>query len=378
MPAAFSIDTLLEQMVAHNASDLHVTVGSKPVLRLRGDLHRLEELPVLSAEDTRHLLYRITSTEQQKKLELDRQLDMSYSIPGVARFRVNIYSQRESLAGAFRLIPTELKTLEELGMPKSLYELCEKPRGLVLVTGPTGSGKSTTLSALIDEINRTRADHIITIEDPIEFLHKHKNCVVNQRELGPDATSFADALRGALRQDPDVILLGEMRDLETISTALTAAETGHLVFATLHTQDASSTVDRLIDVFPAAQQGQIRTQIAGSLQGVVTQALMPTADGRGRVPAVEILFPDDAVRNLIRQAKVEQVYSIMQTGTARGMMTLEQSLAELVLRGVIGQEIALARSSRPDQLLGLIERNSLDPEQEQEIAAASGLRVAGS
>jgi twitching motility protein PilT len=378
MPAAFSIDTLLEQMVAHNASDLHVTVGSKPVLRLRGDLHRLEELPVLSAEDTRHLLYRITSTEQQKKLELDRQLDMSYSIPGVARFRVNIYSQRESLAGAFRLIPTELKTLEELGMPKSLYELCEKPRGLVLVTGPTGSGKSTTLSALIDEINRTRADHIITIEDPIEFLHKHKNCVVNQRELGPDATSFADALRGALRQDPDVILLGEMRDLETISTALTAAETGHLVFATLHTQDASSTVDRLIDVFPAAQQGQIRTQIAGSLQGVVTQALMPTADGRGRVPAVEILFPDDAVRNLIRQAKVEQVYSIMQTGTARGMMTLEQSLAELVLRGVIGQEIALARSSRPDQLLGLIERNSLDPEQEQQIAAASGLRVAGS
>jgi twitching motility protein PilT len=378
MPAAFSIDTLLEQMVAHNASDLHVTVGSKPVLRLRGSLHRLEDLPVLTAEDTRHLLYRITSTEQQKKLELDRQLDMSYSIPGVARFRVNIYSQRESLAGAFRLIPTELKTLEELGMPKSLYELCEKPRGLVLVTGPTGSGKSTTLSALIDEINRTRADHIITIEDPIEFLHKHKNCVVNQRELGPDATSFADALRGALRQDPDVILLGEMRDLETISTALTAAETGHLVFATLHTQDASSTVDRLIDVFPAAQQGQIRTQIAGSLQGVVTQALMPTADGRGRVPAVEILFPDDAVRNLIRQAKVEQVYSIMQTGTARGMMTLEQSLAELVLRGVIGQEIALARSSRPDQLLGLIERNSLDPEQEQEIAAASGLRVAGS
>jgi twitching motility protein PilT len=377
MPAAFSIDTLLEQMVAHNASDLHVTVGSKPVLRLRGSLHRLEDLPVLTAEDTRHLLYRITSTEQQKKLELDRQLDMSYSIPGVARFRVNIYSQRESLAGAFRLIPTELKTLEELGMPKSLYEFCEKPRGLVLVTGPTGSGKSTTLSALIDEINRTRADHIITIEDPIEFLHKHKNCVVNQRELGPDATSFADALRGALRQDPDVILLGEMRDLETISTALTAAETGHLVFATLHTQDASSTVDRLIDVFPAAQQGQIRTQIAGSLQGVVTQALLPTADGTGRVPAVEILFPDDAVRNLIRQAKVEQVYSIMQTGTARGMMTLEQSLAELVLRGVIDQEVALARSSRPDQLLGLIERNSLDPEQEQQIAAASGLRVAG-
>ena len=376
MPDAFSIDTLLEQMVAHNASDLHVTVGSHPVLRLRGHLHRMESLPVLTAEDTRHLLYRITSTEQQKQLELNRQLDMSYSIPGVARFRVNIYSQRESLAGAFRLIPTELKTLEELGMPSSLYDLCRKPRGLILVTGPTGSGKSTTLSALIDEINRTRADHIITIEDPIEFLHKHKKCVVNQREIGPDATTFADALRGALRQDPDVILLGEMRDLETISTALTAAETGHLVFATLHTQDASSTVDRLIDVFPAAQQGQIRTQIAGSLQGVVTQTLVPTADGKGRVPAVEILFPDDAVRNLIRQAKVEQVYSIMQTGTSRGMQTLEQSLADLVLRGVIDTESALARSSRAEQLLGLIERNSVEPE--QQLAAASGLRVAGS
>jgi twitching motility protein PilT len=375
MPDAFSIDTLLEQMVAHNASDLHVTVGSKPVLRLRGQLHRMESLPVLTAEDTRNLLYRITSTEQQKRLELDRQLDMSYSIPGVARFRVNIYSQRESLAGAFRLIPTELKTLEELGVPKSLYELCEKPRGLVLVTGPTGSGKSTTLAALIDEINRTRADHIITIEDPIEFLHKHKKCVVNQRELGPDATSFADALRGALRQDPDVILLGEMRDLETIATALTAAETGHLVFATLHTQDASSTVDRLIDVFPAAQQGQIRTQIAGSLMGVVTQTLLPTADGTGRVPAVEILFPDDAVRNLVRQAKVEQVYSIMQTGTSRGMITLEQSLAELVLRGVITQDMAVSRSSRGEQLLGLINRTSVDGDLSQPVGG--GLRVAG-
>jgi twitching motility protein PilT len=375
MPEAFSIDTLLEQMVAHNASDLHITVGSKPTLRVRGSLHRLENLPDLSAEDTRHLLYRIMSTEQQKQLELNRQLDMSYSIPGVARFRVNIYSQRQSLAGAFRLIPTELKTLEELGVPRSLYQLCDKPRGLVLVTGPTGSGKSTTLAALIDEINRTRADHIITIEDPIEFLHKHKRCIVNQRELGPDAVSFAEGLRGALRQDPDVILLGEMRDLETIATALTAAETGHLVFATLHTQDASSTVDRLIDVFPAAQQGQIRTQIAGTLQGVVTQALLPTADGSGRVPAVEILFPDDAVRNLIRQAKIEQVYSVMQTGTARGMMTLEQSLAELVLRGVITQELALARSSRPEQLLGLISR--LAGEQADPPAAAGGLRLAG-
>jgi twitching motility protein PilT len=373
MPDAYSIDTLLEQMVAHNASDLHITVGSPPVLRLRGHLHRLDQLPRLSADETRQLLYRILSTEQQKQLELNRQIDLSYSIPGVARFRVNIFSQRESLAGAFRLIPTELKTLEDLGVPGSLYSLCDKPRGLVLVTGPTGSGKSTTLAALIDEINRNRADHIITIEDPIEFLHKHKRCIVNQRELGPDAVSFAEALRGALRQDPDVILLGEMRDLETIATALTAAETGHLVFATLHTQDAASTVDRLIDVFPAEQQGQVRAQIAGTLQGVVTQTLLPTADGQGRVPAVEVLFPDDAVRNLIRQAKIEQIYSVMQTGTKRGMMTLEQSLADLVLRGIVTEEIAVSRSSRPEQLEGLIKRTTID----DTPAAASGLRVAG-
>src|SRR6266487_377689 len=271
MPPANSIDELLEHMVERDASDLHVTTGTPPVIRVRGEVERLEGFDPLSPEDTQQLLYRILSSEQQKQLELKRQLDFSYSIPGLARFRVNVYFQRESIGAAFRLIPTELKTLEELGIPDSLHVLAEKPRGLVLVTGPTGSGKSTTLAALIDEINRTRAEHIITIEDPIEFLHRHKRCIVNQRELGPDATSFAEALRGALRQDPDVILLGEMRDLETISTALTAAETGHLVFATLHTQDASSTVDRVIDVFPAAQQGQIRTQLAGTLEGVVAQ-----------------------------------------------------------------------------------------------------------
>jgi twitching motility protein PilT len=369
----FSIDTLLEQMVAHNASDLHLTVGSHPALRVRGRLERLEGFPVLTAELTRQLLYRIISSEQQKRLEIDRQIDLSYSIPGLARFRVNIYSQRESLAGAFRLIPAELKSLEELGLPSSLYKLCEKPRGLVLVTGPTGSGKSTTLASLIDEINRTHADHIITIEDPIEFLHRHKRCIVNQRELGPDATTFADALRGALRQDPDVILLGEMRDLETISTALTAAETGHLVFATLHTQDAASTVDRVIDVFPAAQQGQIRTQLAGTLEGIVAQTLLPTADGQGRVAAVEVLLPDDAVRNLIRQAKVEQIYSIMQTGGKKGMQTMEQALAELVLRGIISEEVALGRSAKTEQLFGLLGRSAVDGG-----VAAGALRVAGS
>src|SRR5919106_3736730 len=237
MRPANSIDELLEHMVERNASDLHVTAGTPPVIRVRGEVERVEGVPALTGDDTRDLLYRILSSEQQKNLELKRQLDFSHSIPGLARFRVNVYFQRESIGAAFRLIPAELKTLEELGIPSSLHALAEKPRGLVLVTGPTGSGKSTTLAAIIDEINRNRSEHILTIEDPIEFLHRHKRCIVNQRELGPDAVSFAEALRAALRQDPDVILLGEMRDLETIGTALTAAETGHLVFATLHTQD---------------------------------------------------------------------------------------------------------------------------------------------
>src|SRR5215210_5060845 len=351
-----SIDDLLERMVARSASDLHLTVGAEPTVRVMGQLERMEEFGRLTPEDTQRLLYRMMSTEQQKHLEIKRQLDMSHSIPGLARFRVNIYFQRESLGAAFRMIPTELKTLEQLGVPKALEELSDKPRGLVLVTGPTGSGKSTTLAAVIDKINQERQDHIMTIEDPIEFLHRHKRCIVNQREIGPDATSFAEALRGALRQDPDVILLGEMRDLETIATALTAAETGHLVFATLHTQDAPSTVDRLIDVFPAAQQEQIRVQIASTIQGVVTQTLVPTLDGSARVAACEILLPDDAVRNLIRQAKVEQIYSVMQTGTSKGMQTLEQALAELVSRGIVSQDMALSRSSRPDQLLGLLQR----------------------
>ncbi|HUH21270.1 MAG TPA: PilT/PilU family type 4a pilus ATPase, partial [Gaiellaceae bacterium] len=277
-------------------------------------------------------------------------------------------------AGAFRMIPDALKTLEELGLPTSLYEMAAKPRGLVLVTGPTGSGKSTTLASMIDEVNRTKPHHILTIEDPIEFVHRHKRCVVNQREIGVDAISFAEALRAALRQDPDVILLGEMRDLETIATALTAAETGHLVFATLHTQSAPSTIDRVIDAFPAAQQDQIRIQLAATLEGVVTQALLPTADGKGRVPALEILFPDDAVRNLIRQAKVEQVYSVMQTGTARGMQTMEQSLADLTIRGVVTYDVALSRSSRPEQLVGILERAGLDVPGEP--LASSTLRVA--
>jgi twitching motility protein PilT len=354
--APLSIDTLLERVVELKASDLHLTAGSKPAIRLHGHIELLSDFPELDPDLTRQLIYRITTTEQQKRLEIDRQLDFAYGLRGLARFRVNAYYQREAIAGAFRLIPTDIKALEELGLPSSLHEFAAKPRGLVLFTGPTGSGKTTTLASLIDEINRTRTDHIITIEDPIEFLHKHKRCIVNQREIGHDALGFAEALRAALRQDPDVILLGEMRDLETIATALTAAETGHLVFATLHTQSAPSTIDRVIDVFPAAQQDQVRMQLANSLQGVVTQTLLQKADGTGRVCALEILFLDDAIRNLIRQGKIEQVYSYMQTGTRRGMQTMEQSLTELVQKRLITVHDAVARSSRPEALVSSLER----------------------
>jgi twitching motility protein PilT len=346
-------------MVEADASDLHLAVGSPAVMRVRGEIVRIPDETPLTPEEVRDLIYGILNTGQQKTLEAERQLDFAYAVPGLARFRVNAYFQRASVGAAFRLIPARIRTLEELRMPERLYELCEKPRGLVLVTGPTGSGKSTTLAALVDRINHTRAEHILTIEDPIEFLHWHRKCIVNQREIGTDASSFASGLRAALRQDPDVILVGEMRDLETISTALTAAETGHLVFGTLHTQSAPQTIDRVIDVFPSAQQGQIRVQLASTLAGIVTQNLVPTADGRGRVAALEILLPDDAVRNLIRQGKVEQVYSVMQTNTLRGMQTMEQALADLALRHVVSVESAFARTSRPDQLLALLERGGM-------------------
>jgi twitching motility protein PilT len=354
-----SVDELLTQTVGREASDLHISAGSPPVIRVNGHLERLPNTPKMEPDDIRTLIYRILSTEQQKQLETKRQFDFSYSIPGLARFRVNAYFQRNSVGAAFRQIPARIRSLEELGMPERLYELAEKPRGLVLVTGPTGSGKSTTLASLIDRINATRHDHILTIEDPIEFLHHHRSCIVNQREIGEDATSFSEGLRAALRQDPDVILVGEMRDLETIATALTAAETGHLVFATLHTQSAPQTIDRVIDVFPAEQQGQVRVQLAATLQGVVTQNLVPTADGFARTAALEILMPDDAVRNLIRQAKIEQIYSVMQTSSSRGMLTMEQSLADLALRNVITPDVAFSRSTRPEQLAGLLERGGL-------------------
>ncbi|HWK16258.1 MAG TPA: PilT/PilU family type 4a pilus ATPase, partial [Solirubrobacteraceae bacterium] len=278
-------------MISRRASDLHVTAGAPPMVRLRGRLTPLEGYPALTPTDTREIIYSILSNAQRQRLENNWQIDFAYSIPGQARFRVNAYFQRSAVGAAFRLIPFEVAPLESLGLPPAVADFANRPRGLVLVTGPTGSGKSTTLASLVDVINQSREEHIMTIEDPIEFLHQHKKCIVNQRELGSDATSFGDALKAALRQDPDVILVGEMRDLETIGTAITAAETGHLVFATLHTQDTPQTVDRIIDVFPSAQQGQIRAQLAVALQGIMTQMLLPTADGSGRCVATEVLVP---------------------------------------------------------------------------------------
>jgi len=370
--APTSIDELLEHCVNVGASDLHLSVASPPVVRVHGKLVAVDDADPLDADTTQALLYRILSTEQQKRLELDRQIDLAHYVPGVARFRVNVYFQRDALGAALRQIPQEIKSLDELGLPSTLHELTKKPRGLVLVTGPTGSGKSTTLAALIDEINRTRSEHILTIEDPVEFVHRHKRCIVNQREVGSDATTFGNALRAALRQDPDVILLGEMRDLETIATALTAAETGHLVLGTLHTQSAPGTIDRIIDVFPAEQQEQVRVQLAATLEGVVTQMLLPTANGSGRVAALEVLFPDDAVRNLIRQGKAEQIYSVMQTNRSRGMRTLEQSLADLTISGVITKDVALGATSKPDQLKGLLERAGFESAPALRVAEAIG------
>lgn len=346
------VDILVE-VLERKASDLHLTVGSPPIIRVSGKLIRLD-YPQLTSNDTRDLIYSILSQEQRQKIESEWEIDFSYSVPGRARFRVNAYFQRNSLGAAFRLIPAHIKNLDELMLPTAAHKMAAKPRGFVLVTGPTGCGKSTTLAAIIQEINQTREEHIITIEDPIEFLHRHMKSVVNQREVGTDTKSFNRALKSVLRQDPDVILIGEMRDTETMQTALTAAETGHLVFATLHTQDAPQTIDRIIDVFPPHQQGQIRVQLASTLMGIITQQLLPTVDGTSRVPACEVLIPTPAVRNLIREAKTHQIYSVIQTGAQFGMQTMDASLAELVRRGKITKDLALRRSSNPEELERLI------------------------
>ncbi|TML84172.1 MAG: type IV pilus twitching motility protein PilT, partial [Actinobacteria bacterium] len=328
----FDFADILLEVIEADASDLHLTAGSPPMVRERGRLRPLD-YPNLTPQDTREIVYSILNNEQRKRLETDWQIDLSYSVPSKARFRVNAFFQRASIGAVMRTIPSDIPHLEELGLPPVLLEFTRKPRGFVLVTGPTGSGKSTTLAAMVDRINEERDEHILTIEDPIEFLHRHKKCIVNQRELGTDASTFALGLKAAPRQDPDVILVGEMRDLETMATALTAAETGHLVFATLHTQDTAQTVDRIVDAFPPAQQHQVRVQLSIALQGIVTQQLLQTADGKGRVCATEVLVPTPGVRNLIREGKTHQIYSALQTGGAHGMQTMDAALVDLVRRG---------------------------------------------
>jgi twitching motility protein PilT len=340
-------------MLEVEGSDLHLTAGAPPTARVHGDLVRLSEYPPMDPETLRQLIYSILPQRHRERFEQDLELDTSYSLPGKARFRVNVYLQRDAIGAAFRLIPFEIRSLEQLGMPATMAELTRLPRGLVLLTGPTGSGKSTTLAAMVDIVNSERPVHIMTIEDPIEYLHQHKLSIVNQREVGADTKSFGEALKHVLRQDPDVILVGEMRDLETISTAITAAETGHLVFATLHTQDAPQTIDRIIDAFPPHQQQQIRVQLSTTLQGVITQQLIQTWDGKSRVCAYEMLIATSAIRNLIREGKVHQIYSSMQAGGAFGMRTMDQSLAAHVKAGKVSWELALQRCHDPNELARL-------------------------
>jgi len=334
---------LLLRVIEAGASDLHLTAGAHPSIRVSGALVPLEEYPVLTSDVVQRMMYSIITQRQREQFEANLELDFAHTLPGAGRFRVNMYRQRDSVGGAFRLIPFEIKKLEDLGIPPVVANYAMLPRGFVLVTGPTGSGKSTTLASLVDLANRSRHDHIMTVEDPIEFLHEHQNCLVNQREVGADTKSFGNALKHVLRQDPDIILVGEMRDLETIQVALTAAETGHLVFATLHTQDAAQTIDRVIDVFPAHQQQQIRVQLAGSLAGVVCQTLCRSRDGRGRVAATEVLVATPAIRNLIREGKTHQIYSALQAGAKFGMITMDQSLADLVKRGLIAYDVGLEK-----------------------------------
>ena len=355
-PARLSLIDILNFVAERNASDLHLVAGGQPFVRMNGDLFRLENYPKLTPDDVQNLVYAILGERQQERLEEELELDISYSIPGKARFRVNCYYQRDSLAAAFRLIPFDLKTVADLGLPAHVADLARIPRGLVLVTGATGSGKSTTLASLIDIVNTERRAHIMTIEDPIEFLHHHKRSAVSQREVGVDTESFSEALKRVLRQDPDVILVGEMRDLETISTAITAAETGHLVFATLHTQDAPQTIDRIIDVFPPAQQPQIRVQLSTTLQGVLSQQLLQTSDGRGRVVACEVLIVTPAVRHLIREGKVHQIYTVMQTGSQFGMQTMDGSIAELLRQGRISKLVASQAAHNAEDMRRLIEQ----------------------
>src|SRR4051812_28076138 len=354
-----SLSDLLKKLTELGGSDLHITTNTPPQVRVHGELHAIEGIRVLTSADTKQLAYSVLTDAQKHRFEENLELDFSFGIKGLSRFRANLFNQRGAVGAVFRAIPYEIKPFDALGLPPVVKTLCDKPCGLILVTGPTGSGKSTTLASMIDKINTDRHEHILTIEDPIEFLHNHKNCLVNQREVTADTHGFSHALRSALRQDPDVVLVGEMRDLETIESALRIAETGHLTFATLHTNSAASTINRIIDVFPSDQQSQIRAQLSLVLEGILCQSLLPKADGVGRAMALEILVPNGAIRNLIREDKVHQIYSMMQTGQDKyGMQTFNQALATLYHKRQITMDTALQRSSNVDELRELIDRGA--------------------
>jgi twitching motility protein PilT len=346
-----NLRTLLQEMIQRGASDLHITVGNPAKIRIDGDLTDANSRQVLTPKDTLSLAYSILTDNQKKRFETEDELDFSFGVQNLSRFRGNVYKQRGCVAMAIRQIPYEIVGIQKLGLPPIINNLAERPRGLVLVTGPTGSGKSTTLAAMVDKVNRERRGHIITIEDPIEFIHRHQHCMINQREVGADTQTFSAALKYALRQDPDVILIGEMRDLETIAAALTIAETGHLVFATLHTNSAAESINRIIDAFPAHQQGQVRAQLAFVLEGVVTQTLIPKARGRGRVVAAEVMICTPAIRAVIRDEKIHQIYSLMQAGKKHGMQTMNDALQMLYMKGEVTLEEAVKRSVDPHELL---------------------------
>jgi twitching motility protein PilT len=366
-----NLHQLLKAMIEKGASDLHLTTGSPPQLRIDGKLTPLK-VPPLTAQDTKQACYSVLTDAQKHRFEEHNELDLSFGVKGLARFRANLFVQRGAVAAAFRVIPFKILTMEELGLPPVVEEICRRPSGLVLVTGPTGSGKSTTLASMINKINTETHHHIVTIEDPIEYLHPHKSCLVNQREVGADTKDFKTALRYILRQDPDVVLIGEMRDLETIEAALTVAETGHLAFATLHTNSAVQTVNRIIDVFPSHQQPQVRAQLSFVLEAVICQSLLPTSSGPGRALAIEIMVPNAAIRNLIREDKVHQIYSQMQIGQDKfGMMTMNQCLADLHMRRIISVEVAMGRSNDQEELRNLIQNPSAKPQMQRRMTAKS-------